>query len=70
MDKDENKDIDTEWRTVSTLETGDLVFQGTLDKGKPKAVANVGSLSQQQLMFNVVQCSSFETPCLATLCEL
>ena len=66
MDKDENKDVDkdtdTERRTVSTLETGYLVFQGTLDKGKPKAVANVCCL-------NSSQCSSFVTPCLATLCN-
>ena len=45
MDKDKNKDmdkdIDTKWSTESTLEPGGLVFQGILDKGKPKAVANI-----------------------------
>lgn len=45
MDKDKNKDMDkdiaTKWSTESTLEPGGLVFQGILDKSKPKAVANI-----------------------------
>ena len=45
MDKEKNKDvekdIDTEWSIESTLEPRDLVFQGILDKGKPKAVAKI-----------------------------